>query len=279
MAHIGNLFKFNSHMIPKIIHYCWFGRNPLPPLAEKCIASWKKFLPDYEIKEWNESNFDVNAILYTKEAYEAKKYAFVSDYARFKILYEEGGLYFDTDVEIIAPLDDIIERGPFMGREQLPYGATADSAVASGLGLGVNPGLGLGVNPGLGLYKELIDLYQPLHFIRKDGSQNLKTVVQYTSELLNKHGLKNNQEIQFVAGIYIYPSEYFSPKNMTSEKITITSNTRTIHHYMASWGTKRPKIQKILRKIKYMYIMPLLPIQLVQKVVSFKEKRRNRYNY
>lgn len=258
-------------MIPKIIHYCWFGGNPLPPLAEKCIASWKKFLPDYEIKEWNESNFDVNSILYTKEAYEAKKYAFVSDYARFKILYEEGGLYFDTDVEIIAPLDDIIERGPFMGREQLPNGAASESAVA--------PGLGLGVNPGLGLYKELIDLYQPLHFIRKDGSQNLKTVVQYTSELLNKHGLKNNQEIQFVAGIYIYPSEYFSPKNMTSEKITITSNTRTIHHYMASWGTQRPKIQKILRKIKYMYIMPLLPIQLVQKVVSFKEKRRNRYNY
>ena len=254
-------------MIPKIIHYCWFGGNPLPPLAEKCIASWKKFFPDYEIKEWNESNFDVNAILYTKEAYEAKKYAFVSDYARFKILYEEGGLYFDTDVEIIAPLDDIIERGPFMGREKFKYG------------LGVNPGLGLGVTPSHNLYKELIDLYQPLHFIRKDGTQNLKTVVQYTSELLANYGLRNTKEIQHVAGIYIYPSEYFSPKDMTSEKITITNNTRTIHHYMASWGTKRPKIQKILRKIKYMYIMPLLPVQFVQKVVSFKEKRRNRYNH
>lgn len=95
-------------MIPKKIHYCWFGRNPLPESAQKCIASWKKYLPDYEIIEWDEDNFDVNCIPYTTQAYEAKKYAFVSDYARFKILYEHGGLYFDTDVEVIRPLDDII---------------------------------------------------------------------------------------------------------------------------------------------------------------------------
>ena len=132
-------------MIPKIIHYCWFGRNPLPSLAIKCIASWKKYLPDYEIKEWNEDNFDVDVIPFTKEAYAAKKYAFVSDYARFKILYEEGGLYFDTVVEVIRPLDDIISKGAFMGCEC----DANDTSVAS-----VAPGLGLGVNPGLGLYKE-----------------------------------------------------------------------------------------------------------------------------
>jgi len=102
-------------MIPKIIHYCWFGRNPLPASALKCIYSWRKFLPNYEIKEWNEDNFDVNIIPYTREAYEAKKYAFVSDYARFYILYHYGGLYFDTDVEIIKPMDDIVERGNFYG--------------------------------------------------------------------------------------------------------------------------------------------------------------------
>ena len=95
-------------MIPKIIHYCWFGGNPLPDSAMKCIASWKKFLPDYEIKKWNESNFDVNMIPYVKEAYQVKKYAFVSDFARFYILYKYGGLYFDTDVEIVKPLDSII---------------------------------------------------------------------------------------------------------------------------------------------------------------------------
>ena len=104
-------------MIPKIIHYCWFGHNPLPPLALKCIASWKKYLPDYEIKEWNEENFDVNIIPYTREAYAAGKYAFVTDYARFWILYKYGGIYFDTDVEMIRPIDDIIAAGGFMGYE------------------------------------------------------------------------------------------------------------------------------------------------------------------
>ena len=102
-------------MIPKKIHYCWFGRGPLPDLAKKCIASWRKYLPEYEIKEWNEDNFDVHCIPYCSEAYDAGKYAFVSDYARFKILYEYGGLYFDTDVEVIKAMDDIISRGPFMG--------------------------------------------------------------------------------------------------------------------------------------------------------------------
>ena len=104
-------------MIPKVIHYCWFGRNPLPKDAIICINSWKKNLPDFEIKEWNEDNFDVNMIPYTAEAYAAKKYAFVSDFARFWILYKHGGLYFDTDVEVIKPLDDIIARGNFMAYE------------------------------------------------------------------------------------------------------------------------------------------------------------------
>ena len=155
-------------MIPKIIHYCWFGRNPLPESAKKCIDSWRKFLPDYEIKEWNEDNFDVNIIPYTQQAYEAKKYAFVSDYARFWILYHHGGVYFDTDVEVIRPMDDIIEKRPFMGREKgafikdicdntITVQGDAGLGVAPGLGLGVNPGLGLGVNPGLGptLYTHL----------------------------------------------------------------------------------------------------------------------------
>ena len=130
-------------MIPKIIHYCWFGHNPLPELAKKCIASWKNYFPDYEIKEWNESNFDVNAIPYTEEAYKQKKYAFVSDYARFWILYHYGGLYFDTDVEVIKPMNEIIERGPFMGCENTAKNRNkvVDS---SGLELGVNPGLVIG---------------------------------------------------------------------------------------------------------------------------------------
>ena len=190
-------------MIPKVIHYCWFGGNPLPKSAQKCIASWRKYLPDYEIKEWNESNFDVNIIPYTAEAYKAKKYAFVSDYARFWILYKYGGLYFDTDVEVIKNMDDIIAKGPFMGCEnEAKAGATPAQ-------LGVNPGLGLGVNPGLGLYEEILEDYKTSHFITANGELDLKTIVDRTTEVLCKYGLQNTSKIQEVAGVLIYPKEYF----------------------------------------------------------------------
>lgn len=233
--------------IPKIIHYCWFGKNPLPNTAIKCIESWKKFFPDYEIKEWNEDNFDVNVIPYTAQAYAAKKYAFVSDYARFWILYNYGGLYFDTDVEVIRPMDDIVSKGPFMGCEK-PYveGVKPNK-------LGVAPGLGLGINAGLGLIKEILDEYETFCFINTDGSLNLTTIVEYTTNILCKHGLKNTPEIQLVAGCYIYPSDYFSPKNVDTRELAITENTRSIHHYDASWaskaskksGERAPKLKKI----------------------------------
>lgn len=223
--------------IPHIIHYCWFGHNPLPPLAQKCIASWRKFLPDYEIKEWNEENFDVNAIPYTSEAYAAKKYAFVSDYARFKILYEQGGLYFDTDVEVIRPLDDIIARGPFMGCERDASGATAPA---------VAPGLGLGVNPGLGLYKEILDFYATQHF-QKNAKGSYDTVVDYTTQILCRHGLKDIPGIQHVADVWIYPKEYFCPICIDTGKMTISNNTVCIHHYSGSW--LKPS-QQIYRKIR-----------------------------
>lgn len=212
--------------IPKVIHYCWFGRNPLPKLALKCIASWKKFLPDYEIKEWNEDNFDVNIIPYTAEAYKAKKYAFVSDYARFWILYHYGGIYFDTDVEVIKPMDDIIERGAFMGIEVEAKGTTPPA---------VAPGLGLGVNPGLGLYKEILDYYAPLHFILQDGSYNQVTVVRHVTKVLEENGLKPTNELQEVAGVWIYPREYFNPLDDLTGRLKVLPNTRSIHWYMKSW--------------------------------------------
>lgn len=150
-------------MIPKIIHYCWFGRNPLPPLAIKCIESWRKYLPDYEIKEWNEDNFDVNIIPYTAEAYAQKKYAFVSDYARFWILYKYGGIYFDTDVEVIRPLDDIIARGGFMGFEtDYKEGSTPHES---------------STNPGLGLIKKMLDFIEIQHFKNEQNTRKQITVV------------------------------------------------------------------------------------------------------
>ena len=222
-------------MIPKIIHYCWFGGKPLPKSAEKCIASWRKFLPDYEIKEWNEQNFDVNIIPYTAEAYQARKFAYVSDYARFWVLYRYGGLYFDVDVEIIKPIDDIVARGPFMGCESSSVEGVAPSE------LGVAPGLGLGVNPGLGLVKELLDNYEQMGFESENQNRAAgiyKTVVSYTTDLLVSHGLKNMPEIQLVDGIYIYPKEYFNPLEHINQ-LHITEHTRSIHWYDGTWQPKR----------------------------------------
>lgn len=249
-------------MIPKVIHYCWFGHNPLPPLAEKCIASWRKFLPDYEIKRWDESNFDVNIIPYTAEAYVAGKYAFVSDYARFWILYKYGGLYFDTDVEVIRPLDDIIKRGPFMGLETDPKPRIDLGAENSE----VNPGLGLGVVPGLGLMKKLLDCYEGRHFVLEKNMRKQITVVDITTELLIKEGLKPVEGIQEVDGCYIYPSEYFCPINVTTDHLNITPNTRTIHHYAATWVDNKGSLKNKIKK--------LLPESVVMVMVKIKRNMK-----
>lgn len=207
-------------MIPKKIHYCWFGGNELPPLAIKCIQSWRKYCPDFEIIEWNENNFDVNSCDYIKEAYSAKKWAFVSDYARFYILYHEGGVYFDTDVELIRPLDSLLKEGPFMGFENEHK---------------VNPGLGLAACKGNAIYGKVLDFYQNAHFLQEDGMLNLTTIVDYTTDILIEHGLKEGIDPQKIDDIIIYPKEYFNPMDMDSGKIRITSNTVSIHHYAASW--------------------------------------------
>lgn len=230
-------------MIPKVIHYCWFGRNPLPASAVKCINSWKKFFPDYEIKEWNEDNFDVNMIPYTREAYETKKYAFVSDYARFWVLYNYGGLYFDTDVEVIRSMGDIINRGPFMGieiesRNNVPQ---------------VNPGLGIGANPSLNLYNEILNYYQYLSFLKSDGKPNEITVVKHTTNVLIKNGLKATNNIQEIAGIWIYPADYFNPLDSLTGKLKITDNTRSIHWYMNSWSN-RSKFYQWLSRMSHRFL-------------------------
>ena len=137
-------------MLPKVIHYCWFGRKSLPESALKCIASWKKYLPEHEIVEWNEDNFDVNSIPYTAEAYSAGKYAFVSDYVRFWALYTYGGLYFDVDVELIGNINDIISKGNFMAYQ---------------CGMGIAPGLGLGLKAGNAFAGRVIEEYRTLHFL------------------------------------------------------------------------------------------------------------------
>ena len=202
-------------MIPKVIHYCWFGGKPLPKSAIKCINSWKKFFPDYEIREWNESNFNVNMIPYTKEAYAAKKYAFVSDFARFWVLHEHGGVYFDTDVEVIRPMDDIIETGSFMGAETPKN---------------VAPGLGLATTPHHPFYKRYLEYYSDKHFTPEQP-----TMCRVVTDWWIEEGWKTNCTIQTIAGITIYPPDYFCPQAMIGAPIYITENTRSIHHFDANW--------------------------------------------
>lgn len=210
-------------MIPKIIHYCWFGGRPLPKSVRRCIASWRRFLPDWEIREWNESNFDVDAVEYTREAHARGKYAFVSDYARFWILHRHGGIYFDTDVRAIRPFDDLVAEGPFMGIEQ------------DGEAVGVNPGLGLGAEAGMGLYEAILDHYAGLRFADERGVQNPGTVVTHTTGVLTRFGFVCENRLQEVAGVRIYPNEWFNPLDDATGRLNITDNTHSIHLYSKTW--------------------------------------------
>lgn len=229
-------------MIPKVIHYCWFGGNPLPESAKKCIDSWKKYCPDFEIREWNESNYNVSTCTYIEEAYNAKKWAFVSDFARFDILNTYGGLYFDTDVELIRPIDDIWEKGPFMGMEICEIG---DDEVA------VNPGLGMGTFAGHPLLNEMCARYRDMHFLNKDGSYNLTTIVQHTTDLLKSYGFSAENNMQNAGMFWIYPCDYFCPLDYVTGELVITPNTRSIHHYRASWHeAEEQKIIAICQNMK-----------------------------
>ena len=208
-------------MIPKIIHFCWFGDNPYPEIVEECMASWKKYCPDFEIRRWDESNFDLNSCEYAKEAYAAKKWAFVADYARVCILYNEGGIYLDTDVEILKPLNDLLNHDAFMGFEH---------------GFGVNSGLIAGAIARIPVFKEHMELYENMTFKKENGTLNLKSCVEYTTEILKNYGLVLENRQQCVAGITIYPKEYFCPQNQYTGKVQITSKAYTLHKYIGTWA-------------------------------------------
>lgn len=207
--------------IPKKIHYCWFGGKPLPKNALKCIRSWQKFCPDYQIIQWNESNFDFSGNRYALEALSAGKWAFVSDYARLKIIYEFGGIYLDTDVELLRSLDPLLDSEGFIGLQ--PDGLAAT-------------GLGFGAVKGHAVIHALLDDYKNIPFLKPDGKEDLTPCPDRNTQTLLHLGLTPDvRSIQNVGNLLIYPPEYFCPKDFYTGKTRITRNSYSIHHYDASW--------------------------------------------
>lgn len=219
-------------MIPKKIHYCWFGKNKKSKLIKKCIKSWHKICPDFEIIEWNEDNFDVNVCEYTKQAYENKKWAFVSDYCRFYVLEKFGGIYLDTDVELLKPLDGFLSS-PFAGFEK---------------GDSVNTGLIMGCEACDSLCRAMLQEYNSDKFVI-DGSLNLKTVCERVTAYLCNYGLELNNTTQKVENYVIYDSTYFNPFDMDTGKINLTENSVSIHHYAASWCSRRSRARGRIYRI------------------------------
>lgn len=218
-------------MIPKIIHYCWFGGNSKSKLIEKCICSWKKYCPDYEVIEWNENNFDISMTpQYVQQAYEAKKWAFVTDYVRLYVVYTYGGVYLDTDVELLKSIDELLLYPAFFGMEEEGY---------------VNTGLGFGSIKNTKLLAELINDYQNISFKLENGEYDTTGCPIRNTKIFVNNGMKQKNVLQELHdGTMIFPEEYFCPKNYRTGEMKISSEAFSIHHYDASWFTEEQQKAK-----------------------------------
>lgn len=206
--------------IPKVVHYCWFGDQPMSKDLKSYVDNWKYILKDYEIVEWNENNFDVSSLPFTKEAYDSKTWAFVSDYVRTYVLYNYGGIYLDTDMELIKSFDHLLDNEAFCGFESMAYLGTAV----------------LGCRKGNPWIKDMLDVYKNKHFINEDGSLDKTANVRFFTAITEqKYKLKTNNKFQQLSDVTIYPTCYFYPKNICTHKTKITDDTVGIHHWKASW--------------------------------------------
>lgn len=219
-------------MIPKIIHYCWFGRGPMPELALKCIESWHEHMPDWTYKLWNEDNFDIGIVPYVKEAYEARKFAFVTDYVRLYALYTEGGVYMDTDVEALKSYEDLLGLPAFTGYEGSKKLPPVTGTMASEAG-------GRWV-------KEQLDEYDGLHFKREDGTLDMMTNTERISSKMRSNGFVQNGQYQVYEDMHVFPVEYFCPRQTTGE-VLISENTYCDHHFMGTWNESKSGKPFLLR--------------------------------
>ncbi len=222
--------------IPKIIHYCWFGRGKKNELFYKCFESWKRYCPDFEIIEWNEDNYQIDKNKYVKEAYEEKKWAFVTDYVRLDVIYNYGGIYLDTDVELVNSLDKLLDLPAYLGVDSHD--------------LKINTGLGFGAEKGNKVIEGLRDIYNYISFYKEDGELNLTPCTDYSTNYFEKMGYKKDNRIQIINGVKILSSNYLSPYNYKNGKKNDDENTISIHWYTASWDDEdNKKIHNVEVKI------------------------------
>lgn len=221
--------------IPKKIHYCWFGRKEKPNIVKKCIKSWREKLKEYEIIEWNEDNFDITSNEFVRQAYNCGKFAFVSDYVRVYALYNYGGIYLDTDVEVYKEFSqDILRNESFWGFEEKEFIATST----------------IGACKGNSLIKQFLDSYNDKSFFKKDGGIDTITNVVIVSEIMKKLGINLDGSYQKIKGVAtIYPQEYFSPYDYINCYSKRTKNTYTIHHYYKSWLPMSARIKTLIKKL------------------------------
>lgn len=239
-AYVNIDYTSKKRLIPKKIHYCWFGQNDIPDKYQHYIESWKKYCPDYEIIRWDETNYDIHKNLYIRQAYKHKQWAFVTDYARVDVIYHEGGLYFDTDVELVRSFDNLLTWRMFCGFESNEY---------------VSWGLGFGAVKKEPLLQDVLDVYDHMTFINSDKSFNTTTCPIIQSNILKKYGFKMNGQFQEKDNIAIYPKEYFAPISYIRGFGGITDNTYSIHHYSASWTNSKHKayrsdLEKRIEKVR-----------------------------
>lgn len=240
-------------MIPKIIHYCWFGGNPLPPLAVKCIASWKEYLPEYEIIEWNESNFNLEQYPFAKEALENRKFAFVSDVCRLHALKEIGGIYMDTDVEVLRGLDPFLDKSAFSGFEN-------DDFVPTGI---------MASEKGGKWVTEMLAYYDGRSFIKENGEFELSSNTEIITNLMISKGFIMNNTFQEIKGyISFYPNDYFCPKSYKTGNIDLTEHSYCIHHFAKSWIPARNRWRNIVK----MKMMNIFGFKNIQKIIDILKK-------
>ncbi len=249
-------------MIPKIIHYCWFGRNPKPKLADKCIKSWKKYCKDFQIIEWNEDNFDISACpLYVRQAYAEKKWAFVTDYVRLKVVYENGGVYFDTDVELRKKLGSLLEYKSFFGFED---------------GCFVNTGLGFGAEKSFPLLAEIMSDYNEIPFVKEDETFDTTACPRRNTPVFVRHGLQQNNTLQILDdGTLILPTDYLCPVDYQTGEANYTKNTYSVHWFSASWQTQEQKKKhmdeiKRLKRMKRKDYVIHIPNRVAKKLLGEK---------